>query len=161
MLPTPSPLPATQRYVTAGSVVRGTISFDGRSDKSTYWRGGAAYVLMCHTCGLEPSKLGHASKCMCMCEGCSKPLNGHGAPMPTGIDGRVKMLCKRCGGRKQEVIPIGTVETKAKRPRASATSAAAECTPVATPLILSNETYEQQSARTYISYGHFRSCTKW
>ncbi len=81
--------------------------------------------------------------------------------MPTGIDGRVKMLCKGCGGRKQEVIPIGTVETKTKRPRASATSAAAEFTPVATPLILTNVTDEQQSARTYISYGHFRSCTKW
>jgi hypothetical protein len=108
----------TQRYVTASSQqVQGLISLDGRSRKSRLWDGGAAYVLMCVQCGLEPSRPNHTSNCMCMCEICSGPLRGHGAPV--SVDGKVKLLCRKCGGREVDVVPIGTREVKVKRSRSS------------------------------------------
>jgi hypothetical protein len=108
----------TQRYVTASSQrVQGLISLDGRSRKSRLWDGGAAYVLMCAQCGLEPSRPCYPSNCMCMCDTCSEPLRGHGAHM--AVDGKVKLLCRKCGGREVEVVPIGTREVKVKRPRSS------------------------------------------
>lgn len=114
-------LPPPQRYVTAGSQeVRGLVSYDGRSTRSIAWRGGAAYVQMCLTCGLEPGRPGRACNCMCMCglgkrggtstKSCGKPLRGHG-------DGNG--ICGLCGPGRPEIVSIGTTEVKAKRPRSS------------------------------------------
>ena len=112
-----APRPATQWLVTAGSQ-HGCISYDGRSERSSAWRGGAAYVQMCLTCGLEPDRPGFASNCMCMCglgkrgghQSCGKPLHGHGDE-----DG----ICKGCGRGRPDILSIGTTEVKAKRPRSS------------------------------------------
>ena len=115
MLPTP-------RFVVTASneQVQGRISYDGRSQTSSVWRGGAAYVQMCLTCGLEPDRPGFASNCMCMCglgkrgghatKSCGKPLRGHGDEHG---------ICKGCGRGRPEILSIGTTEVKAKRPRAS------------------------------------------
>ena len=111
-----APRPATQWLVTAGSQ-HGCISYDGRSERSSAWRGGAAYVQMCLTCGLEPDRPGFASNCMCMCglgkrggKSCGKPLDGHGDE---------KGICCACGPGRPEILSIGTTEVKAKRPRSS------------------------------------------
>ncbi len=115
MLPTP-------RYVVTASneQVQGRISYDGRSQTSSVWRGGAAYVQMCLTCGLEPGRPGFTSNCMCMCglgkrgghstKSCGKPLRGHGDEHG---------ICGGCGRGRPDMLSIGTTEVKAKRPRAS------------------------------------------
>ena len=112
----PARTPATF-FVTVNSVRNlGHLSYDGRSAKSSAWRGGAAYVQMCLTCGLEPGRPGFVSKCICMCglgkphRGCSSALNGNG-----DAEGK----CRKCGGGRPEMASIGTVEIKVKRPRAS------------------------------------------
>ena len=116
-------LPA-HRNVTANSE-RGRISLDGRSETSKYWAGGAAYELMCATCGLAPTRRdrpGLASNCFCMCDACKTPLNGLGSLVPLDADapdGPKHHLCVRCGGDAAEVHPICTREVKSKRPRAS------------------------------------------
>jgi hypothetical protein len=102
--------------VTASSVPQDLISLDGRSAQSNAWRGGAAYVQMCLTCGLEPGRPGHLSNCMCMCglgkrgRGCGGILHGHG-----DAEGK----CKGCGGGRPEIVSIGTTEVKVKRSRES------------------------------------------
>ena len=109
-----SSLPPARFFVTASS--QRDISYDGRSANSSAWRGGAAYVQMCLTCGLEPVKAGRASNCLCMCglgkrgAGCSRALSGLGDE-----EGK----CSNCGGGRPEIPSIGTVEVKAKRPRSS------------------------------------------
>jgi hypothetical protein len=143
----------TQKYVTFSSVQRESISFDGRSAKSTYWRGGAAYVAMCLTCGLEPVKPGRTSNCLCMCglgkggAGCSRALSGLGDE---------EGLCVGCGGGRPEIVPIGSVEVKAKRPRLIIPGAdAVTITPTqaeVTPTLPAATT-----VRTYLTYGHFCS----
>ncbi len=195
MEPTPrvSQRPATQRYVTVSSVQRETISFDGRSANSTYWRGGAAYVAMCLTCGLEPVKAGRSSNCLCMCglgkrgAGCSRALSGLGDEQG---------LCGSCGGGRPVIVPIGSVEVKAKRPRmtrvpdagatvsdavalttthaevptlpvaavvaeqtlAAATLEAAQCCRCCRIARWATPNYD---CPTYLSYGHFHSCSNW
>ena len=114
-----NPRQATQWLVTAASQ-HGSISYEGRSETSSVWRGGAAYVQMCLTCGLEPGKPGFVSNCICMCglgkrgsmstKSCGKPLDGHGDE--NGI-------CRACGRGRPEILSIGTIEVKAKRPRSS------------------------------------------
>ncbi len=106
-----------QRFVTADSQ-RGRISYDGRSERSSAWAGGAGYVFMCKTCGLEPSKPGRISMCLCMCKTCSRVLDGHGDAF---------QKCRRCSGNyaddEEAVYPICTREVKAKkakRPRCEA-----------------------------------------
>ena len=114
---------ATQRFVTASHPgVQGLISHDGRTPTSRYWSGGAAYVLMCAQCGLEPSRIGYPGNCLCMCYKCCKPVHGHGAIewFDMGMFGReVKrvLLCEDCGGVEVCAIPIGTRECKTKRKR--------------------------------------------
>jgi hypothetical protein len=115
MLPTP-------RFVVTASneQVQGRISYDGRSQTSSVWRGGAAYVQMCLTCGLEPGRAGFVSKCMCMCglgkhggmstKSCGAPLQGNGDEHG---------ICSFCGPGRPEILSIGTIEVKAKRPRSS------------------------------------------
>ena len=108
-----SSLPPARFFVTASSYNQGHISYDGRSANSSAWRGGAAYVQMCLTCGLEPGRPGKPSNCLCMCGlgkpgGCSLALHGNGDE-----DGK----CRNCGGGRPEIPSIGTVEVKAKRPR--------------------------------------------
>ncbi len=112
----PPLLPPARFFITARSYKVGHISYDGRSPNSSAWRGGAAYVQMCMTCGLEPGRPGKLSNCMCMCglgkpgRGCSRALHGNGDE-----DGK----CRNCGGGRTEFPSIGTVEVKAKRPRSS------------------------------------------
>ena len=166
-----NPRQTTQWFVTAGSQ-QGSISYEGRSERSSMWRGGAAYVQMCLTCGLEPSRPGFASNCMCMCglgkrgAGCSSVLNGNG-----DADGK----CKYCGTGRPKIASIATIETKAKRPRSSyvphvlrpgpsplAVAAAARV--VASAASVAVATYaagavDVAACRTYLSYGHFRSCS--
>jgi hypothetical protein len=122
-----------QRFVTADSQ-RGRISYDGRSEKSSAWAGGAGYVFMCKTCGLEPSKPGRISMCLCMCKTCSRVLDGHG-------DAGQK--CRRCGnhdGDEEAVYPICTREVKAKkvkRPRCEtlpSSVSAAVALPIGSPV---------------------------
>jgi hypothetical protein len=120
-----SSLPPAKFFVTASSQ-KDIISYDGRAANSSVWRGGAAYVQMCLTCGLEPVKAGRASNCLCMCglgkrgAGCSRVLSGLGDE-----DGK----CSTCGGGRPEIPSIGTVEVKAKRPRSSYLSWAARPCP--------------------------------
>ena len=104
-------LPST-RYVTVSSQ-SGHISYDGRSETSSAWRGGAAYVQMCLTCGLEPYRPGKPSNCLCVCGlgkldggSCSAPLQGHGDE--SGI-------CRSCGGGRPEIHSIASTEVKPKR----------------------------------------------
>ncbi len=101
--------PPARWFVTAGSQ-HGNISYDGHSESSSVWRGGAAYVQMCLTCGLEPGRAGYVSNCLCMCKRCCRVLHGHGDE---------SRLCDNCGGGRPEITSIGTVEVKAKRPRSS------------------------------------------
>ena len=100
---------------------RGTITFEGRSETSKQWSGGAAYAIRCGRCGLEPGRVGFVSKCLCTCTRCFEPLNGkkvcpsrfcgHHQPVEgSGVDdGRP---------RSPETLPIATVHVKAKRKRA-------------------------------------------
>jgi hypothetical protein len=87
---------------------RGSISLDGHSETSAYWKGGAAYIRMCPRCGLEPSSDGKLSNCMCMCLNalCCKPLHGH-------------KRCAQCGvgSGSPEPPKVVTVHIKAKRAR--------------------------------------------
>ena len=113
------PRQRTHWFVTAGSQA-GSISYEGRSERSSVWRGGAAYVQMCLTCGLEPGRAGFVSKCMCMCglgkhggmstKSCGAPLQGNGDEHG---------ICSFCGPGRPEILLIGTIEVKAKRPRSS------------------------------------------
>ena len=115
-------LPPTQLFVTANSQ-KGFISMDGRSEKSRFWAGGAAYVVMCVKCGLEPSRQGSVSNCFCMCDACAAPLNGRGS-VRTSSDvnpGKAQIVCQRCGGQGNSVVPICTREVRAKRSRDSYT----------------------------------------
>jgi hypothetical protein len=169
-----NPRQEAQWLVTAGSQ-HGSISYEGRSVRSSVWRGGAAYVQMCLTCGLEPSRPGFASNCMCMCglgkrgAGCSSVLNGNG-----DADGK----CNNCGTGRPKIPSIGTIETKAKRPRSSyvphvlrpgpsplAVAAAARVVALAASVASSTvATYaagavDVPACRTHLSYGHFRSCS--
>lgn len=94
---------------------------DGRSEKSRFWAGGASYVVMCVKCGLEPSRQGSVSNCFCMCDVCAAPLNGLGS-IRTSSDahsGKAQIVCKRCGGQGNSVVPICTREVRAKRSRDS------------------------------------------
>ena len=120
--PSPTIMLPTTRFVTASSQ-EGRISHDGRSEGSSAWLGGAAYVQMCLTCGLEPSRPGKSSNCMCVCglgalggKSCSAPLRGHGDA--SGI-------CRSCGGGRPEIHSIATTEVKAKRARVMRPSPAA------------------------------------
>jgi hypothetical protein len=175
-------LPTTHRYVTAHHE-RGRISLDGRSETSKYWAGGAAYDLMCATCGLAPirrDRPGLASNCFCMCDTCKRPLYGLGSLVPLDADnpgGPKHHVCADCGGDAAEVIPICTREVKAKRPRSSylpwnarpcptspAPSPVASCpapSPVAScpapsPMALAAELVVA-SAVNYLGYGHYSS----
>ena len=167
--------PTPTWFVTAGSQ-QGRISLDGRSARSSAWRGGAAYVQMCLTCGLEPSRLGHASNCLCMCGlgkgrgGCGRILHGHG---------NAEGMCRVCGGGRPEMVSIGTIEVKRKRSResyvphvlrpsqapAAVASAAAVVASVAASVASAAAGSPTASAAgavaswpTYLTYGHFRSC---
>jgi hypothetical protein len=114
-------LPPTQLFVTANSQ-KGFISMDGRSEKSRFWAGGASYVVMCVKCGLEPSRQGSGSNCFCMCDACAAPLNGLGSFRTSSDDvnpGKAQIVCKRCGGQGNSVVPICTREVRAKRSRDS------------------------------------------
>ena len=152
------------RYVTAGSQ-EGHISYDGRSAHSSAWRGGAAYVQMCLTCGLEPYRSGKNSNCMCVCGlggrdgGCGAPLRGHG-------DQHGK--CRRCGGGRPEIHSIATTEVKAKRPRESYTawhkrraSPATRAEVTAAPDVAACAAVAVAAAPTYLTYGHYYSCGSW
>ena len=71
-------------------------------------------MVMCLKCGLEPSRPGVHSKCFCMCDICSAPLNGHGSMLRGS--GKAEIVCKKCGGEGNAVIPICTREVRKKRP---------------------------------------------
>ena len=68
------------------------------------------------TCGLEPGRPSHASNCVRMCGigkgggGCSSALDGNG-----DAEGK----CRNCGVGRSDIVTIGKVEVKAKRPRSS------------------------------------------
>jgi hypothetical protein len=98
---------AQQRSQDAGGV--DSISLDGHSETSAYWKGSAAYIRMCPRCGLEQSSVdGKSSNCMCMCLNalCCKPLHGH-------------KRCSLCGAGSGSPEPpkVVTVHVKAKRAR--------------------------------------------
>lgn len=138
-----------QWFVTVRSQ-HGSISYDGHSENSSVWRGGAAYVQMCLTCGLEPRRDGYRSNCLCMCKRCSRALNGHGD---------AKRLCASCDGGRQEIASIATTEVKAKRKRAklSPVAVVADAAVVDVAVVAACE-LAVASAATYVGYGHFRSC---
>jgi hypothetical protein len=107
--------PPPTRWTVTASLYAHRISYDGRSPNSSAWRGGAAYVQMCMTCGLEPGRPGFVSKCMCMC-GLGKPNNG-GCSLALHGNGDEEGKCRNCGGGRPSCPSIVTVEVKAKRPR--------------------------------------------
>lgn len=109
-----NPRQPVEWFVTAGSQ-HGSISYDGHSESSSVWRGGAAYVQMCLTCGLEPGRAGYVSNCLCMCKRCCRALNGHGDEM---------RMCDGCDGGRPQIASIGTTEIKAKRKRTKLSSVA-------------------------------------
>jgi len=151
-----------QWFVTVRSQ-HGSISYDGHSENSSVWRGGAAYVQMCLTCGLEPRRDGYLSNCLCMCKRCSRALNGHGD---------AKRLCASCYGGRPEIASIATTEVKAKRKRAKLSPVAvvadaavvaavvADAAVVDVAVVAAEVACELvvASAATYVGYGHFRSC---
>jgi hypothetical protein len=158
IITTMNPRQPAQWFVTAGSQ-RGSISYDGYAESSTVWRGGAAYVQMCLTCGLEPGRVGYVSNCLCLCKRCCRVLHGHGDE---------SRLCDNCGGGRPVITSIGTVEVKAKRPRSTyqprcarpclaspAPSPVAAC-PVPAPVALAAELLVA-SAVNYLGYGHYCS----
>ena len=108
-------------WFTTAERQHGRISYEGRSETSRTWSGGAAYVVMCGGCGLQPESPGFASHCLCHCKRCFQPLSGKKVcPAPWcrfngRDDGRP---------RSPEEVPIGTVHVKAKRIKAVSTAPA-------------------------------------
>ena len=152
----PPPLPSPRRtmqpiFATTAARQFGVISHDGRSATSKIWEQGSAYVRMCPTCGLEPSRPGKSSNCMCLCNlsqgGCGKPLYG-------------QKLCGQCGWGSYSPDPpsIATVHIKAKRARQPPQSSVSVA---ALPYVEVAVVGASAAVRSYVDFGQFSVCGTW